>query len=124
MPTLPWISAGSVDPERQYIALLSYLPVKRGSRIPWFMLHATRIMGQLRRSTGLVGYSLRARLMAKSFWTLSVWEDEAALSRFVRAQPHAGTMAAVAPHMDKPRFVHWTLKGSEVPVDWEDALKR
>jgi quinol monooxygenase YgiN len=124
MATLPWKSSTRADPERQYLALLSYLPVKRGWRIPWFLLHTVRVMGQLRKSKGLVGYSLYARLAAKSFWTFSVWEDEGALSRFVHAQPHVGTMAAVAPHMDKPRFVRWTLKGSELPVSWEDVLKR
>ena len=124
MPTLPWISSGRADPERQYVALLSYLPLKRALRIPWFLLYTVRIIGQLRRSRGLLGYSLHAKLGAKSFWTLSVWEDEAALRSFVHAQPHARTMAALAQHMGGTRFVRWTLKGSELPVSWEDALKR
>jgi hypothetical protein len=124
MPTLPWRSFGRAEPERQYVALLSYLPLKRGTRIPWFLLHTVRIMGELRRSRGLLGYSLRARLMAKRFWTLSVWEDEAALNGFVHAEPHARTMAALAPHMGEIGFTRWTLKGSELPVTWEDALKR
>ena len=106
------------------MALLSYLPLKRGLRIPWLLVHTVRIMGQLRRSRGLIGYSLRARLAAKRFWTLSVWEDEAALRGFVHAEPHARTMAALAPHMGEARFFRWTLKGSELPLSWEDALKR
>ena len=106
------------------MALLSYLPLKRGFRIPWFLLHTVRITGQLRRSRGLLGYSLHASLMAKHFWTLSVWEDEAALRGFVQAEPHARTMAALAPHMGETRFARWTLKGSELPLSWEDALKR
>ena len=124
MPTFPWRSFGRAEPQRQYVALLSYLPLKRGLRIPWFLVHTVRIMGQLRRSRGLLGYSLHARLAAKHFWTLSVWEDEAALRGFVHAEPHARTMAALAPHMGETRFVRWTLKGSELPLSWEDALKR
>jgi hypothetical protein len=124
MPTLPWRSFGRAEPERQYVALLSYLPLKRGTRIPWFLIHTVRIMGQLRGSRGLLGYSLRASLMAKRFWTLSVWEDEAALRGFVHAEPHARTMAALTPHMGEIRFTRWTIKGSELPVTWEDALKR
>jgi hypothetical protein len=52
MATVPWRSFGRAEPERQYVALLSYLPLKRGLRIPWFLLHTVRIMGQLRRSRG------------------------------------------------------------------------
>jgi hypothetical protein len=124
MPTLPWRSFGRAEPERQYVALLSYLPLKRGWQIPSFLRHTVRITGQLRRSRGLVGYSLRAQLVAKRFWTLSAWEDEAALRGFVQAQPHARTMAALAPHMGETSFIRWTVRGSELPVSWEGALKR
>ena len=100
------------------------LPLKSGRRIPGFLLHTARIMAQLRKSGGLLGYSLRAELMAKRFWTLSAWEDEASLHGFVRAQPHARTMVALIPHMGATRFIRWTVKGSQLPLDWEDALRR
>ena len=47
--------------------------------MPWLMLQSIGIQRQLRASRGLIGYSLRARLAVKRFWTLSAWEDEAAL---------------------------------------------
>lgn len=105
------------------MVLLSYLPLKRGWRIPWFLLYTVRITSQLRRSRGLVAYAVRAQLGAKRFWTLSAWEDDAALDRFIRAQPHARIMTALAPHMGATSFTRWTLKGSELPVRWENALK-
>jgi heme-degrading monooxygenase HmoA len=76
------------------------------------------------RVSGLVGYSLRARLAAKRFWTLSVWEDETALRAFVAAPPHAAVMKALAPHMGASRFTHWTVKGYDLPLKWDGALKR
>jgi heme-degrading monooxygenase HmoA len=104
--------------------LLSYLPLKRGRQIPQFLLHTARIMGQLRRSKGLLGYSLRAELGAKRFWTLSAWQDEFALQAFVRTQPHSQTMRAMASRMGATRFTRWTVKGSELPASWEEALTR
>ena len=124
MPTLPWRSFKVADPDRQYVILLSFLPLRHGWQVPQFLLHTMRITGQLRRSRGLVGYSLRAELWAKRFWTLSAWQDEAALQAFVRARPHSQTMTAMASRMGMTRFIRWAAKGSELPVSWEKAIRR
>ena len=114
MTESPWQSHSRAAPERDYVALLSYLPLNSGWSIPRLLLYATRIRRQLRTSAGLVGYSLRARLAAKRFWTLSAWEDETALRAFVAAPPHATVMKALAPHMGATRFTRWTVKGSDL----------
>jgi len=62
--------------------------------------------------------------LRKEFWTLSVWEDHAALMEFVYHPPHARVMKALAPHMGKTRFVQWDVKGSDVPPPWQEALSR
>jgi hypothetical protein len=115
---LPWRSHSRAAPERDYVALLSYLPLNRGWSIPLLLVYNARILRQLRTSAGLFGYSLQARLAAKRFWTLSVWEDEMAVQAFVSAPPHAAVMKALAP------FTRWTVKGFELPPQWDDALKR
>jgi quinol monooxygenase YgiN len=124
MAELPWYSHSGAVPERDYLALLTYLPLRSSWRIPWLLLYNVRIRRQLRASSGLIGYSLRAQLAAKRFWTLSVWEDEAALQEFVRAPPHVAIMKALALHMGATRFTRWTVKGSDMPPGWDDALKR
>jgi heme-degrading monooxygenase HmoA len=124
VPTVPWRSFNVADPQRQYVILLSYLPLRHGWQIPQFLLHTARIMAQLRRSKGLLGFSLRAELLAKRFWTLSAWQNEAALQAFVRAQPHSQTMRAMASRMGATLFLRWTVKGSELPASWEEALRR
>jgi heme-degrading monooxygenase HmoA len=100
------------------------LPLNSAWRLPWLILYSTRIRRQLRTSSGLIGYSLRARLAAKQFWTLSVWADEAALQAFVTARPHLAVMKALASHMGATRFVRWNVKGSELPLRWDNALRR
>ena len=124
MTESPWQSYSHPAPERDYIALLSYLPLNSAWRLPWLVLYSTRIRRQLRTSSGLIGYSLRAQFAAKQFWTLSVWEDEAALQAFVAAPPHVAVMTAMVPHMGQTRFVRWNVRGSELPLRWDDALKR
>src|SRR5215472_11417311 len=123
MADLPWRSQARAAPGRDYVALLTYLPLRSVWRIPLLLVHTARIRRQLRASPGVIGYSMRARLEALRFWTLSVWEDEAALQAFVMALPHAAVMKTLAPHMGATRFARWTVKGSGLPLLWDDALK-
>ena len=123
MPASPWKSIRKAEPERDYLALLSFLPVKRFWRIPWFLVGTVGIMKQLSAAEGLVGYSLLARMTAKKFWTLSVWEDDAALGAFIRHPPHVRLMTSLAPFMGETKFVRWAVKGSTLPLAWDGALR-
>jgi quinol monooxygenase YgiN len=124
MTETPWQSYSRAAPERDYVALVSYLPLNSAWSLPRLVVNSTRIQRQLRTSSGLIGYSLRARLAAKQFWTLSVWEDEATLQAFVAEPPHVAVMTAMAPYMGATRFVRWNVKGAELPLRWDDALRR
>lgn len=86
---MPWKSTQKAEPGRDYLALLSFLPLKSYWGLPGFVLGTAGVMKQLAAAEGLVGYSLLGRPLAKSFWTLSVWQDEAALDEFIRHPPHA-----------------------------------
>ncbi len=93
-------------------------------RVPPFFLHTAQVARQLASAHGLLGYSVLARPLSKRFWTLSAWKDEAALRAFVQDPPHVLLMAALASHMGETKFVCWMVKGSQLPLRWEDALRR
>lgn len=124
MPASPWRNFGARDPNGDFVALLSYLPLKNYLRVFPFVFYTAQVMSQLAAAQGLVGYSLLARPLSKRFWTLSVWTNEEALRAFVQYPPHAKIMTALAPHMGKTEFVRWNVKGSELPLKWDDALRR
>jgi hypothetical protein len=119
-----WMSFAEASPEREYLALMSYLPLKKFRMIPRFIRYTREIQTQLKQAKGLVGYSLQAKLLRREFWTLSVWEDENALMEFVHSLPHSHVMVALSPHMGKTNFVRWKISGSVVPPTWEEALRR
>jgi quinol monooxygenase YgiN len=124
MPETPWRTFRAPNPSGNFVALLSYLPLESYWRLfPW-AVYTAQVVKQLATADGLVGYSLRARPLSKRFWTLSAWESEAALRVFVQNQPHLRIMTALAPHMDKTNFVRWKVKGSDLPLRWDDALRR
>ena len=123
MPASPWRTCHPSDPSREYLVLLSFLPLKRRRRIPSLLTWAFAIVRQLRGSSGLIAYSLYTELTAARFWTLSVWESESALQAFVHASPHMEAMGALVPHMGPTRFVRWTVKGADLPISWQEALR-
>ena len=124
MPAKPWVTFRPPDPAREYLVLLSELPVQRFRDLGVFLLYTWRIQGQLRHTPGLLGYSLLARILKRQFWTLSVWEGEAALHQFVVDNPHGQVMTALQGKMDQTHFVRWNMRGSEFPPRWRDALTR
>src|ERR1700758_5052248 len=119
MPASPWRTFGSPEPEREYLALLSYLPLKSYWRIPFFFLNTAQVVKQLASAEGMMGYSALARPLSKQFWTLSAWKDDAALRTFVQYPPHVRIMTALTPHMGETKFVRWTVTGSQLPLGWE-----
>jgi hypothetical protein len=120
----PWKSMVPVEPGREYVVLLSFLPLRSFLRLPLFFRYFSQINAQLRATPGAIGYSMRAKLFTRRFWTLSVWDSDKALMEFVAKVPHGEAMKAIAPHMDKTDFWRWKLPGGEIPPRWDDAMRR
>jgi quinol monooxygenase YgiN len=82
------------------------------------------VVKQLASAEGVVGYSVLAHPLSKRFWTLSAWKEEAAVHAFVQHPPHVRIMTALTPYMGKTKFVRWMVKGAQLPLSWEDGLRR
>ena len=114
----------SVEPGREYVVLLSFLPLSSFFRLPLFFRYFSQINAQLRTTPGAIGYSMRAELFSLHFWTLSAWESDKALMEFVRQVPHREAMTKIAPYMGKTNFWRWKLPSAEIPPRWDDAMRR
>jgi hypothetical protein len=110
--------------EREYSAMLTYLPLKNHLTTPRFLWFTLQIQRQLKQTTGVVGYTLRAKILAKTFWTLSAWENESAMQTFVEQQPHSDVMKKLAESMGATAFQRWAVKGSELPLRLDNELHR
>ena len=123
MPEKKWQSFAKPNPDKEYLALISYLPLKSFWKLPTFLSYTLAIERQLKESRGIIGYSLLAHLLFKKFWTLSVWEDEGALMEFVRKGEHKETMIGLRGRLGNTKFVKWKVRGSEIPPPWEHAFR-
>lgn len=119
MPALPWTQLQVVDPGRTYVAMASRLPLNRRRSIPGFLRDALAIRRQLARAGGLVGYALDAELARKTFWTFSVWEDQASLDAFASSEPHRAITRRLRPLMGPTRFEFFQVPGPDLPMTWD-----
>ena len=120
----PWKTLGVLESGSEYLVLASSIPPKSVSST-WAMFRGSRIVRQqLLTADGVMGFALLAEPLRKNYATLSVWRDEGALDAFAGTDPHARLMAELAPSMNAPRFVRWTISGSDGIPSWADALQR
>ena len=120
----PWKALATLDPNAEYLVLASSIPPKSVAST-WKMFRGSRLVRrQLLAADGVLGFSMLAEPLRKRYATLSVWRDEAALGAFAGTTPHAQLMAELAPAMDEPKFVRWTISGSGGTPSWSDALER
>jgi hypothetical protein len=73
---------------------------------------------------GTVGVALIARPLRLSFWTLSAWQDQAALGAAVGREPRRRIMTHFRPRISGSSFVTWTAPASALPITWDEALRR
>ena len=104
--------------------MISYFRLKGLGAMPSFALNSLRIERQLLRSDGLIGHCSGAKPGDFEFWSVTVWRDESALERFVRAQPHTSVMEAMKPHVVRAEFVRWRVDGRSVPPNPKEAEAR
>lgn len=125
MPTLPWATPGADGsrPAVGALAMASRFELKRWRDVPEFLVAALRIRKQMLQAPGVIGVSLIARPLHKTFYTLSAWTGRRALDAAVAGQPHAATMARFRTRMADSVFTFWDHADGPHP-DWPDAFTR
>lgn len=124
MPDLPWSAHRELEPGQTYLVMASHLPLAKITATVRFFRAVAAIRRQLAGTDGLVGYTLRARPVARNYWTLSVWSDQAALQAFMRTAPHVGLMGSLKPFMRPTKFVQWEISAADGRPSWAEAIER
>ena len=123
MPDLPWTARAEMEPGTGYLVMASYLPLKRITATVRFFRGVSAVRKQLATADGLIGYTLRARPLARDYRTLSVWKDDTALREFIRTPPHVQLMTSLKPLMGPTKFVTWTISAADGHPSMAGALE-
>jgi len=121
---LPWTTRAEMEPGLDYLVMASHLPLKRITSTVRFFRGVSAIRKQLATADGLAGYTLRAKPLARDYWTLSVWQDETALRAFMRTPPHVGLMTSLRPFMGPTKFATWRISAADGRPSLAGALQR
>jgi hypothetical protein len=119
VPDLPWTARAEMEPGTGYLVMASHLPLQRITATVRFFRAVSAVRKQLASAEGLVGYTLRAKPLARDYWTLSVWNDAAALRQFMRTAPHVQVMTSLKPFMGPAKFVTWTVSQPTAVRAWQ-----
>ena len=103
--------------------MASHLPLNRITGTARFYRAVLAVRKQLATADGLTGYTLRAHVLARDYWTLSVWQDENALRAFMRTPPHLQIMSSLKPLMGPTKFVTWTISAADGRPTMAGALE-
>lgn len=63
--------------------------------------------------------SMRYPCAAMTFWTFSVWQDQASLDAFASSDPHRAIIRRLRPRMGPTRFEFFQIPGSDLPMTWD-----
>ncbi|WP_218782423.1 DUF3291 domain-containing protein [Streptomyces sp. BR123] len=121
---MPWTTPTAPAPDAEVYVMASRFETKTLLGALRFALRSPGIVLQIRKAPGAHGAALRARIGARTFLTLSAWENRDALHRFARSEPHRSNARAAAAFMKDSAFTFWTAPASELPIGWEEAERR
>lgn len=101
---------------------LTRLRVRSIRFLPFFAVYTFRARTQASHATGfLVGALLADRKM--TFWTMTGWETQEDMRRFMTSGPHKRAMPHLLQWCDEASVAHWTQDDSALP-SWNEADRR
>lgn len=118
LPRVP----GPAGPASSGVVLVSRLRLRSVRQLPGFLAAALRLRQALRRSPGAVSLDLAMQPLRRTFWTWSVWVDEASMSRYTRSDRHLEVMRKYRPCIADSTFL--TIPAAHAPHDWNEAMRR
>lgn len=107
------------------LASITRLRVRSLLDLPAFLWLTFRVQRQTTHATGFRGGRLLIDNI-RTYWTLTVWEDEKSMKAFRGAGSHAKAMTKLAQWCDEAAYAHWNLSdvSDETVPGWTTAYER
>jgi quinol monooxygenase YgiN len=117
-----WKQFRTPQPDRSYVVQGTHFVLDGMSSVARFLHLSRRVQRQLANTPGLIGYALYAEPLGKAYWTVSAWDDRAAVETFIATPPHADVMQTLPGAMRAT--AGWTAEGADLPPSWPSVLGR
>ncbi|MBB4154755.1 hypothetical protein GGQ80_002671 [Sphingomonas jinjuensis] len=90
--------------------------------MPAFVVRTLASLRQVRGAEGFLQGSLLPD-RRRTFWTMTLWQDQAAMRRYMTSGSHLAAMPRLLGWCDEASIVHWQQEGDVLP-DWTEADRR
>jgi hypothetical protein len=101
---------------------ITRLRVRSWLYLPMFAAYAWRSARQCAAAPGNRNTELLAD-RARTFWTVTLWENEAAMKQFMLAGTHRLAMPKLLNWCDEAAVAHWSQETENLPT-WHEAWRR
>jgi len=115
-------SVTCADSKAMVFVSITRLRIRSLRFMPRFVIHAVGSVRQTRQADGFVAGSL-LRDRKRTFWTMTVWRDQAAMRAFMSSGAHLRAMPKLLDWCDEASVAHWT-QSETTPPDWATADAR
>lgn len=106
----------------QVVVAITKAVVDRATRGP-FDAQVRAVLRGMPDQPGLVGYSVRRELFGRNLWTMTVWENDAALAAFAKGALHSEAVRVGSPALRDARFARLARSRGAAPLSWPEALE-
>lgn len=89
-----------------------------------FRSRSADIYKNIEENDGYIGGSVRFKLLSNELWTLTVWRDREALTKFLDSRRHADAMYMTYEAMTEFRHFNFEVAYKDRPRDWTGVDER
>jgi len=98
------------------------LRVRSLLNLPAFLWMTLLVQRQTAHASGFLGGKLLVANL-RTYWTLTVWENESATKAFRGSGSHARVMPKLVEWCDEAAYTHWNATTESLP-EWPEAYNR
>jgi len=118
MLALPWKPQSAHLDADELVASVTRLRLARWRDVPRLLVTALRLRRTFPLGEGGVAVGLAAEPLERTFWTLTLWRDEAALLAYMRSPEHAAAMRSFRTALADTASARWRARARPT---WSDA---
>lgn len=121
MLALPWKQQSADLDADELVASVTRLRLARWRDVPRLLVTALRLRRTFPLGEGAVAVGLAAEPLGRTFWTLTLWRDDAALLAYMRSPEHAAAMRSFRTALADTASARWRTRFRPT---WSDARQR
>lgn len=114
----PWKS-GSASKESGIFVSATRLTWRRHRDLPIILWQALRLRTTWPRRDGAIGISIAVQPLARTTWSVTVWQDEQYFHRFLASQCHIELMREFRPALSSSSSVTWNAERLRLRQAWK-----